>query len=177
MQRLVSSLPETEVFGGAFISLITNIKSDEILPYLQKYGIDPAEVRCENWYSLQTLLDIYHDIQDSQFNVTENLVSIGMRIMEQAPFPENMQSLDEALMSLGPTYRLGHRHHTEQGWISERVESRDYIITADNPYPDELCYGLLWGLVRRFAPKGTHFKVQQLVPATPDDPIRFEVTW
>ncbi len=177
MKRLVSSLPETEVFGGAFISLITNIKSNEIVPFLLKYGINPDDVRFENWYSLQTLLDIYHDIQGSQFNVTENLVSIGMRIMEQAPFPENMQSLDEALMSLGPTYRLGHRDHTEQGWISERVTAHHFLITADNPYPDELCYGLLWGLVRRFAPKGTHFKVEQILPTTPNDPIRFNVTW
>ncbi len=177
MKRFVASTPEAEVLGIGFLSLITNIKADEIAPFLSDQGLKSEGIQPDGWYPHQTLMNIYRAIQESRHNVTENFVSIGMKIMEQAPFPPNMKTLDEALMSLEPTYQAAHRYHTERGWISDKVSQCHYLITADDPYPDELCYGLLWGLVRRFAPKGSHFKVQQLPPTTPDDPIRFEVTW
>ncbi len=177
MKRFVASTPNAEVSGIGALSLISNINAEEILPYLKDQGLQSENIRFEDWMPHQTLMNIYQAIHASQYNVTENFVSIGMRIMEQAPFPPNMKSLDEALYSLGATYQMAHRNHTEAGWLTEMVGPNNFLITADNPYPDELCYGLLWGLVRRFAPKGSHFKVHQLPPAIPDDPIKFEVTW
>jgi len=177
MKRLVAPTLNAEVFGGAFLSLINNVRAEELAPILQQHGVRSEDIHLDGWYSYQLLMDIYRSIEEDQENVSENFVSIGMKIMEQAPFPPELKTLEEALASLEPTYNMGHRNHTERGWVTEFVGERHAVITAENPYPDDLCYGLLWALVRRFAPKGSTFEVSARLLTNPDAPIVFDVSW
>jgi hypothetical protein len=177
MHRLVASTPQTKVLGISMLTLINTVNADEIRPILMQHGLNPTNVKPTDWLPHQQMLDIYRSIEAKDSNVSENYVSIGMKIMEQAPFPPELKTVEEALASLGPTYEAAHRNNTEAGWITEFKGEGHALITADNPYPDDLCYGLLWALVRRFVPKGHGFTVKPLPLSSPEGPVQYEVTW
>lgn len=177
MQRLICSQTDSEVLGVAVVAFLEALTPKVARQLLLKHGIDPNSIAADQWYPLQTLLDMYHAVGSNEFNVTEDYVTLGMKITDAAPFPPNMPTLEVALHSLGETYRLAHRNVIEPGWSAEMIGEREALVTSDNPYPDDLCYGLLWALVRRHAPKGSGFQIIPQPLADPNDPLLFRVTW
>lgn len=177
MQRLICSQTNSEVLGIAMVAFLEALSPDVAHQLLLNHGLDPNGISGDVWYPLQTLLDMYRAVGTNEYNVTEDYVSLGMKITDAAPFPPNMPTLEVALHSLGETYRLAHRNVTERGWSAEMMGEREALVTADNPYPDDLCYGLLWALVRRHAPKGSSFQIIPQPLDDPHDPLLFRVTW
>ena len=175
MRKLVASTPKAELKGAVMNSLFLTIKYDEIAAILEKYDLEDLDP--EQWYPQQLMLDVYRDIEERKFNVGENLVSIGMKIMEVAAFPPAVDSVEKALPGLLIAYNTDHRYHTEKGWIVDVVRPGKAFMTADNPYPDDQHYGLLWALVRRFSPEGTQFTVTRIPPDDPDGNTVFEIEW
>jgi hypothetical protein len=98
-------------------------------------------------------------------------------ILRITAFPPAVNSVESALPGLGIAYNTDHRYHTETGWIVEIVGPGKALMTADNPYPDDQHYGLLWALVRRFSPEGTQFTVTRTTPDDPDANTVFEIEW
>ncbi|MEP7286552.1 MAG: hypothetical protein ABI947_12375 [Chloroflexota bacterium] len=84
-QPCVASSPEAEVMGTGLLGLIKNLRADDVLPYLQRYGLDSIDA--DHWYPHQLSLDFQRAIEESHINSTDNLVAIGMAVMEKAPFP------------------------------------------------------------------------------------------
>lgn len=175
MRKLVASTPQAEIKGVILKSLFQCIKYDELSTLLKKYDLESLDT--EEWYPQQLLLDIYKDIAEQNVNVSENLVSIGMKIMEAAAFPPMINSVEDALSGLHFAYNADHRYHTETGWIVELAGPGKALMTADNPYPDDQHYGLLWGLVKRFSPQGTRFTVIRMLQEDPDANTVFEIKW
>jgi hypothetical protein len=175
LRKLVASTPQAEIKGTILQAFFQCITHSELVPILKKYNLENLDP--ERWYPQQLMLDIYRDIEEHQFNVTENFVSVGMKIMDLAAFPPSVSSVEDALPGLRIAYNMDHRNHTETGWIVDFVEPGKVMMVADNPYPDDQHYGLLWSLVRRFSPKGTGFSVTPQPHDNPDENTVFEIKW
>jgi hypothetical protein len=53
-------------------------------------------------------------------------------------------------------------------------------MTCNNPYPSDFDYGIIYGFVRRFLPKGSDFVVQRKESPCRqkgDDMCIYDVTW
>jgi hypothetical protein len=175
MRRFVASNPDVEVKSSLISSFFNSVKYEEIRPFIQHYNLD--ELSDKEWHPQQKLLDLFRDISENKINVSENLVSVGMKVVETAAFPPTINSVESALEGLRIAYNLDHRNHTEKGWIVEIILPGKAIMIADNPYPADQHYGLLWALMRRFKPHNTEFSVSQKPLANPDDNPVFELNW
>ncbi len=175
MYRFVASTPKSEVSGKAMQAFTEAMVKEEILPVLKDHGI--TELDANHWYSHQFWLDILRDIAERKVNVSEYFVAIGMKVIDTAAFPPMISSLENALQSLPVAYQLDHRNQSEKGWIVELAAPRKAIIVAENPYPDDVDYGVVWALVRRFRPKGIQFTVRRITPDAPDADPTYEVVW
>ena len=43
---------------------------------------------------------------------------------------------------------------------AEKLGDKHLRLIMKTPYPDDLAYGVVWGMARRFLPTGTHFTVK-----------------
>jgi hypothetical protein len=148
-----------QVPGQILIDLAHAIGSDEIMPYYKKHGLTNIDPKA--WYPQQTLLDIYNEMEDSESGSMFDFVSIGMKEAQQAIVPDHFKSLPllSILQGVGAVFKLNNRG-TDIGEIKcETVTDTHVKIILRVPAPDDLWYGIFYGFVQRFIPKGTHFTV------------------
>jgi hypothetical protein len=175
MKKYFASTPTAEVGGQTILGYTNCLQAAEIEPILARHNLH--DVVPEGWYPLQMMLDVLHDIADSQQNVSESLVSIGIKVMELIDLPPSINSIETVLNSLGAVYHIYHRNVTEVGWTIKTLGRGHLQVAHDGPYPDDLCYGIVWGGVKRFKPQSATFQVKPVLSASPDDPCVFDVEW
>ena len=151
--------PDHEFPGQVMVDLANAVGIEEIMPYFEKHGMTKIDPKA--WYPQQTLLDIFNDMDDSKKGAMFDLVSIGIKEAEQAIVPPYFESLPmlSILQGIGEVFKLNNRG-TDPGEIKcETVTDKHVKIILRVPTPDDLWYGIFYGFVRRFIPKGTHFRV------------------
>jgi hypothetical protein len=169
MPQYVTS-PDAEVAGVAVLSLLNNIQVDELLPVLKKHGLE--QIDPNGWYSEQKLLDVVKDIQENP-NSMQNFVAIGMKVFETMPLPPGVDSLQSFLGAIPAILQAISRNSVG---IQVEVGQNSARVINTSPYPDDLIYGELWGICRRFLPNGK-FSIMPL-PQAANDPVKvFEVKW
>jgi hypothetical protein len=152
--------PENEVLGAAVLSFIESVNFDNIKPFLDRYGL--TEVDPGAWYPLQLWLDVLSDMDEqSGGGAMFDFVSIGMKIIETAQFPPEFSTLSmkQAIMTANDLYRANMRGGDFGEYIIDQLNDNHLRITTRIPYPDDVAYGQLYGMARRFAPPGVHFTV------------------
>jgi hypothetical protein len=124
------------------------------------------------WYPQQKMLDIYNDMESSQAESMFDFVSIGMKQAENAIVPPQFASLPllTILQSVTEVFKLNNRG-TDIGEIHcETVNDNHVKIILRVTTPDTIWYGIFYGFVRRFIPKGKPFTIA----FDPDVPRREE---
>ena len=160
--------PDHEAPGKVWLDLANAIGSEGIMPYFKKHGmtnIDP-----DTWYPMQKIVDIYNDMADSKAGLMFDFVSIGMKEAEQAIVPPQFESLPllNILQSIEVVFKLNNRG-TDPGEVRcETVTNTHVKMILRVVTPDDLWYGIFYGFVNRFTPKGTHFTIHY----DPDVPHR-----
>lgn len=183
MTKYKASTPETEVSGRALLAYFQVFRYNMIQPLLVEYdlhNIDPKK-----WYPQQRVLDMYAALVDNHNNASENFVSVGMRLIENAEFPPTsnratVTRVEDALQSLDAFYQISHRNTGGEKWTVTMTGSSAAKVRVDDPYPKDIAYGIIWGLMKRFLPVGTYFTVTPLNSAglmTDADPVTYEVVW
>lgn len=153
--------PNGEVLGISMLSLPVCIGADEIMPIFERHGI--AQIDPDRWYSQQIILNVYKDIVEGRTNVSDNLVSIGVKSTETMALPPEINSVEAVLGTLSGSYSIYHRNT----WPGEGTEVR-YLgeghaqSILNVPYPNDIFYGYYWGLMRRYVPKGMKFRITYL---------------
>lgn len=156
--RIAPLGPDAEVLGGAIHGFIHAVNRDNIQPILQKLGmtdIDPAA-----WYPKQKYVDLWNEILASSTSAMFDLVSAGMVIAEIAWPPEtDAMSFEEVLAIWGDAFDAVNRG-ADRGYIrAEKAGEKHYRIVHCTPDPDDLNYGVVYGVCKRFLPPGTQFTV------------------
>jgi hypothetical protein len=155
MQREYSCDPGLELTGNAVVALISSINCDNYLPILEEYhfqNIDP-----NSWYSLDKLLEILIRIGGNRSGMMD-LVSIGMEAGARSNLPNAVLALSphKFLEVYASVYPQRHRGG-DPGWMRiEQGENNSSRIISNTPYPDDLFYGLMYGLLKRVVKPGEH---------------------
>ncbi|MGB1288199.1 MAG: hypothetical protein ACPG7F_16800, partial [Aggregatilineales bacterium] len=103
--------------------------------------------------------DIQHSISKSP-NGSQKLVSIGMKIIDNAKFPP-MSSLEEAIHAFIQSIPFNFRNQGEDDRFYARIIDKHHIEMINaSPHSDDMIYGYIYSLVRRFAPEGSRPIVQ-----------------
>lgn len=174
MAEFVAFEPNVEVLGISMLS-VTEAMGEQAYGVMEKHGlinIDP-----ESWYPQQTYLDAYHELSTLGFF---NMVSVGMKVPDNAKFPP-VNSVEEALKLLNTAYQMNHRGGDIGEYRYEKVNESEARMICRTPYPSDFDYGLIYRLVQKFAPKGSHVVVvrDENAPSRKngDDSCTYIVKW
>lgn len=147
-----------EVIGASMLSIIDNMQSDEIAPYLEKH--DLTEIGPDQWYPAQLWLDVMNDLAKRP-NMSSNLIAIGMQIAENVVLPPGLEDapLPMILEKWDAIYHNQHRGGEIGSRLIEKVSDTHYRCVLTGIYPDDLAYGVVYGFCRRFLPTTAEFMV------------------
>ncbi|MEP7286550.1 MAG: hypothetical protein ABI947_12365 [Chloroflexota bacterium] len=177
-QKFIASTPDAEVFGGALLGVIENIRADEIRPYLQKYNLESLDAN--RWYPEQLILDFQRAIVESRVNSTDNLVAMGMKGIDSAKLPPEVKTIEQALNALSTMFHTIHRNIPPEETLTVVESKPNFILLVENTaLADDILYGYLWGIVKRYRPANASFSVTRVENPVADDypGTAYEIVW
>jgi hypothetical protein len=77
-------------------------------------------------------------------------------------------------------YHLNHRGGEIGNYFTEILSENHIRVTAENPYPSDFDYGLVWGVAKAFCPQGTFVKVvraESPCRLKGNDRCIYDITW
>jgi hypothetical protein len=160
MTKFQAFSPDSEALGQGMMMFMTAITHEDFQEFLEKRGLTNIEM--EKWYPMQSWLDVLNDIAQSDVgNASSNFVAIGMKVIETARFPAEISNMDiYTLLSIWDTvYKTNNRGSDVGGMEYTKVADNHIQMKVRIPFPDDLEYGVYWGIARRFLPPGTNFFV------------------
>lgn len=177
MTQYVAFDEQNETLGRALLSTLEAIGQKEVQPFLEKYNINPVDP--DRWYNLQTTLDLIQEVGSLEYF---NLVSIGMRIPDIAEFPPDITTIDQALNLLDVAYQMNHRGGDFGSYKFEQTGERAGRMICNNPYPSDMDYGIIYGLMQKFKPEDSEFILVELDTTQPnrktgDDTCIYNLEW
>ncbi len=152
--------PETETIGRSVQAFMASINHENFRPILEKYGfasgIDP-----DKWYPLQDVLATLTEIAE-QPGAMFDLVSIGTAAAGASQLTPELQQLSfgEFLALYGKALYPSRHRNGDAGTISAEPVGENHVkMVLDIYYPDDLMYGIFYGLARLFLPEESRFTV------------------
>lgn len=156
--------PDIEVSGVSALALTTSIVHREIEQILIRHDLNnivPGE-----WYPLQNVLDVFNELAERGGTSSQYFVGIGMAVADNTynglPPERQAVSLADFLSAYETVYLARQRccENGDKGYLRfENVDKHHIIARIRVPYPDDLFYGIIYGLTRNFRPKGKGFTV------------------
>ena len=179
MTQFKAFAPGVEVNGDTVLSVVDGLGPfrDAGLQILSSQGIkDP---RPGQWYAQQAWLDAFKII--SERLGAGALLAIGKRIPTNAQWPSQVDTLEQALASIDVAYHLNHRGGDIGSYHYESTGPTSGKMVCNNPYPSDFDLGLVYAIVRKFAPKGalTTVKLDATAPTRKQgaETCTFLITW
>jgi hypothetical protein len=128
------------------------------------------DIKNEEWYSQEKWLKAFESVARSYED--DGLFKIGMKIPENATFPPNIKTIEDAMQSIDIAYHLNHRKRgfimfdqltgkMEEGighYGYKKVEGENMIIMeCINPYPCSFDKGIITCMAKKFMPNAKVF--------------------
>ncbi len=151
--------PDTKVLGAVVLSILGTSRLDELHPYFEKYGIE----RClpDQFYPVDPLMGMIHDIvhdqqvMDSMFDFVSMGIANGLSI----PLPPEINTLEKWLVVFESRYPTLYRG-SDIGYVKcEKLAPTHYLLHIRWPWVDDIAYGTVYGMCKRFLPPGTGYAV------------------
>lgn len=142
--------------SGASVQSVVAAMGANIQPILKHNNLGTIDP--EAWYPQQDYLNVFNELEATGSGVMSNLVSIGMKILDNAHFPPDVDTIEKALGSLDVYYSLNNKDK-RGGWHVE-IDGQQAICTSTTPYPADLEYGILYAMTRRFIASKQKFSVK-----------------
>lgn len=158
MRRLTCD-SDVELIGQTVQAYLDNMESENIQPILEKH--DLLNIQPDQWYSAQQFLNVLNELSERS-NMSSSFVAIGMAVVEKMVVPPELEaaSLGEVLAGWNNLYQIQHRGGEIGYIVVEKISDTHYKTIHRNIYPDDMSYGVAYGLARRWLPKGTPFTVK-----------------
>lgn len=176
MKKYKASTPDALVIGQALLPYNDSVERDSFAHILETYDLENIDP--EAWYPQQLTLDIQRSIKN-QPGGSNMLVSIGMKIIDNAQFPP-MESLQDAVEAFAASYPMNFKNQADDDVIQAEFVGDNHIqVINGSPHSDEMIYGYIYSLIRRFAPQGTRPKVafEDIHSIDSDADTVFNITW
>ncbi|MDX2161151.1 MAG: hypothetical protein SF162_07500 [bacterium] len=157
MKKYVASMPNAEIIGTALKPYDTALQRYQFEAVLETYGL--TQIDPDVWYPQQLTLDIQKAIKALPDGSTA-LISVGMKIIEHAIFPP-MESVSQAVQAFAASYPMNFRNHAPTDVVKAELVTDHHIRVINcSPHSDEMIYGYVYGMARRFCPPNFSFKVR-----------------
>ena len=197
MGQFIAMVPDVEVSGAGIRSIM------HAMGPFQKVGADIlsshhiTQVNPNKWYALQDFLDTLKDIYNRLG--TAVLFEIGKQIPQDAVFPPDIRTFEDAIASIDVAYHMNHRrggkvmfdpiHRTmlegigHDRYIPSSDPSRNPPqVICDNPHPCDFDRGIITTMARRFKPAGALLMQVVHAPSPPcrnsgDHLCTYEINW
>lgn len=151
--------PNVELIGQTVLAFRDNLNKNEIIPYLEAEGL--VDLKPDQWYPAYKLLNVLNELGKTG-NMSSNYVALGMSTVEKMVVPPEMEALPlEAILNgWDDLYHLQHRGNADIGSVSViKINDKHFRTVHHHIYPDDMTYGVAYGLAKRWLPRGTHFTV------------------
>ena len=168
--------PNVETRGGGVLAFISGM-GDSAIPILKKHGLHPVDA--DGWYNQQKVLDAYRELRNQDFM---NLVAIGMKVPDTAVWPPEVDTVHNALASLDVAYQMNHRGGEIGGYHYQETGPNSGTIVANNPFPSDFDYGLIYRVVQKFRKETVNHLLVILDETQPsrkngDDSCTYLISW
>lgn len=152
MAQYIPFASNVEVNGHTILSVVRAIPSyqTELELVLAKHGL--KKIRSDGWYPQLFWLNAFREIGENYG--AEVLFSIGKAIPENAIFPFNMETVQDALNSINIAYHINHRGG-EIGYyklIEYNQAKQTATMECRNPYPSHFDRGIISAMVEKLSP-------------------------
>ena len=140
-----------EVNGETVLSIVDGMGAFKAraLKILEENGItNPTPGK---WYSQQSWLNAFKTIAETIENNT--LLSIGLKIPENAKFPPGIDSIENALSIIDVAYHMNHRGGNIGKYEFVKTGDKSGKMVCKNPYPCDFDRGIIESMCKRFKPK------------------------
>ncbi|MFO7891992.1 MAG: hypothetical protein R6V04_16820 [bacterium] len=158
--------PDIEVNGNTVYAIVDGFGIVKSLAksHLRKAGL-PEEIDPGEWYSQEKWLQAFKSI--SEIYGDDTLFRIGMSIPQNASFPSNIETIENAIRAIDIAYHMNHRKNgavmyddktdkTIEGignYGFQKVKDRNKIISeCKNPYPCSFDQGIIAAMVNMINP-------------------------
>lgn len=149
-----------DVLGQSANAIFNHMRKDDVIESLTKHGL--SELQAEEWYPVDGFVDVMAEWYQNP-NTTDNLVSVGMAIIDNALLPAEVDDMSplEQLSLISMIHDQSHRNGDVGQHIINQVADNHIQITSNTPYPDDMIYGYIYGICKRYLqPKGYRFVVK-----------------
>lgn len=157
MARMLCS-PSTEVIGQAMLSYIDNLQAEVMRPLMEKYHL--VDIQRDQWYPLLPWLHCINELAHLP-SFSSNMVAVGLKVVEYAVTPPEMQDATLAQMLEGWNihFHANHRNGDVGQITTIKIDDTHYKTIHEHIYPDDMNYGLAFGFARTLLPKDARFTV------------------
>ncbi len=151
--------PDAEVTGLAMMAFTASLHYHNFSHIMAQHGLD--NIYADRWYPQQVWLDLFSDIA-KQSGAMFDLVSIGMKIVDTAVFPPEVEALSfpEVMMYANVNYLANNRGRDIGSIQVQMIDERHLLVIDQTPYPDDFVYGTYYALARRFLAHKALFTVK-----------------
>lgn len=143
----LAKFPDAEIRGAQLIA-IRHAIGPVAEAYFTKSGL--SDIRPDEWYSMTTYLNVIYDIVEHEEAVMANLVSIGMKTVEHAHLPPEVDTLEKGLHAMQMGWKMNTRNADTVIWSAQKVDENTFICSNSSPFPADQEYGILYGFARKF---------------------------
>ena len=145
-----------EIKGAALLTLLQSQKHYEFEDLVKKYNYDNVEP--DKWYSYQDTMEFLKELTQRE-NMTENMVSIGIKVFEVVPLLENVSNIGDGLAMMNTlTTTLERNVERDESWYTiQQIDNTTYEFIDKGPLPHDLIYGELYALAIRLRPEDSGF--------------------
>jgi hypothetical protein len=150
---------DSQVSGEFLLCFIygSGLFSKVLLEALANHGI--KNIRLGKWYPQQPFLDTMRTIQKTIGAVI--LRQVGLNIGANISTPPSVQDIPTLLATLAKVYALHHKHDPKHVQVVIQTENSAQV-TYNSPYPPNLEYGILTGLLERFSPESQNLSISNV---------------
>jgi hypothetical protein len=141
--------------------IVQCLHHDPIRSYLEEHGVATEDLPHDE--SLSTWLSLFGDLISRKGSALLDLVSVGQLVVEaDAALIRLLEGTLAAEKSGVANYSkpLARSNGNGTNWAVDAVEAEHIQITTATPYPDDLLFGVFYGMAGRFLPPTTRFTVQ-----------------
>src|ERR1700694_4785142 len=150
MAEYISFSSDAQVAGRVILSTFDAI-GPGTTPFLEKYAL--TNIDPDGWYPQQTFLNALKEIINRTDGNFLDLVGVGLEIAKRSLFPPQVDDVEAGLLALDMAYQKnnhGAEHSNVGRYHIQKISDSQIDIVAENPFPCDMVYGVLYGTVRRF---------------------------
>ncbi|NDJ55044.1 MAG: hypothetical protein GYB68_18395 [Chloroflexi bacterium] len=129
-------------------------------PLIGSLGLSPANH--PGWMHQQDLLNLLRQVESRREGNPFGMVSIGLRLARVVTDRLSADRSEDVLRHLKTFYQRAHRFESPMiGWTYQEHAPGLLRMTSNTPYPSDLEYGLLYGLLQHYRSPNQTFLIEQ----------------